>query len=268
MAMVYLSSEEGKSQKAFSICHNMQVTGMLLAAGVYSLWIKQQYRMAGLFTVISYGVVFLLSFGLKEVPHEKTKEQLPSGKQFTSLLVAAIKDRQFLMFLIGAALFNEAHQMVTTFLSQLEYERCGINAKYFGYILIIVTLSGLVSPLSVGFINRLGRKRGISVLTFMATGVCLMMVIIHQPVLSILGMMILRMASSLFEPLQNQIQNEKVTSSERATVLSMNAVFMESVGVMVNMVFGPIMDRSLSSAFLLSAILYLAGGMLINKIQR
>ena len=64
-SIIYLSGNE--SQKAFGIYNSMGMAGLLIAAGVFSLVVRDNYALAGLLTVISYGIAALLSLGLTEV---------------------------------------------------------------------------------------------------------------------------------------------------------------------------------------------------------
>ena len=47
------------------------------------------------------------------------------------------------MFLVGVALLSEAHQTITVFLNQLQYEHCGISDSVIGLVYIVATLLGL-----------------------------------------------------------------------------------------------------------------------------
>jgi MFS-type transporter involved in bile tolerance (Atg22 family) len=55
-SVLYLSSEKDKSQRVFGLYNSLQTTGLLIAALVFSVAIRDNYKLAGLLTVISYGV--------------------------------------------------------------------------------------------------------------------------------------------------------------------------------------------------------------------
>ena len=113
--------------------------------------------------------------------------------------------------------------------------------------------------------NFLGRKHFIFLLFFIATSACIILALTQNALLSIFAVVFLKVAVSLFEPLQLQIQNETVVSTNRATMLSINAVFLEGIGVVTNVLFGRISDIHLSYAMLLGAIFCLIGGFLVRK---
>lgn len=292
MGMLYLSCEEDESQKAFGICNNMQMLGMLFASVTYSVFLSSQpYRMSALLTIVSYGVVLILSFGLTEikkdqaekdlqkksaqknkqevkgVEHEQAAEEKGS-KFFKEKLLETMRNKKLLGFLIGAALLSETHQTVTVFLSQLQYTACGISEKYFGYLLILVTLAGMVGGVSSECTKWVGRRRLTRILYGMAIAACIILGWTRNPYISVIAVLLLRVALSLFAPLELQVQNEAILVEDRATMLSINAVLMESTGVVTNMLFGKVAELSLASAMFLGAALCLLGIILVNKMIR
>lgn len=94
--------------------------------------------------------------------------------------------------------------------------------------------------------------------------VCAVLAFTESALLSVAGIMLLRVVFSLAQPLFTEIQNEQIMAVNRATMLSINAVVMESVGVGTNVLFGVMTERSLSWAFLLGVLLCVAGwGMVV-----
>ena len=271
MGMLYLSCEKKDSQKAFSLCTNMQLSGMLVAALVYSLLLSHRdYRVSSFLTIISYLIVFILSLGLTEVkePHQANSSlESPhsTSKEFFNLLASLFHDKKQLGFLIGVGLLSETHQTITVFLGQLQDKACGLNEEYFGYLLIFITLSGMLGIFSSRLTHFLGRKHFIFLLFFIATSACVILALTQNALLAIFAIVILKIAFSLFEPLQLQIQNETVVSTNRATMLSINAVFLEGIGVITNVLFGRISDIHLSYAMMLGAIFCLISGFLVKR---
>ena len=52
-SVLYLSCPAGESQRVFGLYSSLQTLGLLLSAMVFSLWIKDQYQLAGLLFVLS-----------------------------------------------------------------------------------------------------------------------------------------------------------------------------------------------------------------------
>jgi len=63
----------------------------------------------------------------------------------------------------------------------------------------------------------------------------------------------------VFQPLQLELQNREVRTVNRATALSVNAMFIDCVGMGVDLGFGALAERSLPLAFGYGAVLSLAG---------
>jgi hypothetical protein len=66
-SILYLSCEKNHSQKVFGIYNNLQTAGLLFASAIYSLVIKDNYRIAGFLTACSYGIAAFIVFWLVEV---------------------------------------------------------------------------------------------------------------------------------------------------------------------------------------------------------
>lgn len=265
-AMLFMSSEEGKSQRVFALYGNLGTVGILISATVFSLFIKDDYRLAGFLTVISYGIAMLLSFGLKEVRQSGTDER-QSLKETGSVILSILRNKKLLAFVIAVALLSEAHQTVTTFLNQLEYDICGLDSSQIGFVYIIVTLAGLLGILSDRFTVKFGARRFGSALYVASMAACLVLGIVNNPIAAVLCVLVLRVAFSLFTPLQTELQNREVKSRNRATELSANAMIIDSVGVATNIFFGKLADIDLNFSFLFGAgicalglVLFLASG--------
>lgn len=258
VTILYLSCNQSESQKVFSIYNNLSAMGLLFASFVYSVVIKDNYRLAGLYTVISYGVAALLTFGLQEV-YSSFDKYPKRNIQTVTLLKQLFKNKQFIFFLIGIALLNETHQTITTFLNQLQYTKSGILPDAMGYIYILVTLVGLVGMASAWLTNKMGVKFLVSILYGSSICACIVMALTSNAILSVLGIVVLRLAFSLFQPLQTELQNKQIITENRATVLSINAMLIDGVGVATNIVFGKVAEVSLSGAMLCGAWLCAVG---------
>lgn len=262
-AFLYLSCKKGESQKVFGIYNSLGTAGLLLAALLFSLFVGDHYRLAGFLTVISYGLAAILSAGLTEVRREGEKASRTENLWLP--LQRTWKNRNLLLLLVGTALLGETHQTVTVFLNQLQYERCGLNTAAIGYIYILVTIAGLCGAWSYKFTERLGDLRCAALLYGSAAAVCILLAITESPWLSVLGVLMLRISFSLFQPLQTELQNRQISTDNRATALSVNAVIIDSVGAGTNIAFGKLAETSLPVTFLFGAGLCLVGGTFVLR---
>ena len=126
----------------------------------------------------------------------------------------------------------------------------------------------MVGGASSEFTKWIGRRRLTRILYGMAIVACIILGWTRNPYISVIAVLLLRVALSLFAPLELQVQNEAILVEDRATMLSINAVLMESTGVVTNMVFGKVAELSLASAMFLGAALCLMGIILVNKMIR
>lgn len=262
-AFLYLSCEKGESQKVFGIYNSLGTAGLLLASLLFSLFVGDNYRMAGFLTVISYGLAALLSFGLTEV--KKEKENTSHTEGLILPLKQIFKNKNLLLFLMGIALLNETHQTITVFLNQLQYEKCGLADSAMGYIYILVTIAGLCGTWSFRLTKKLGDFRFAALLYGFAALACILLAVTGSPWLSVLGILTLRIVFSLFQPLQAELQNRQILTGNRATALSVNAVIIDSVGAGTNIAFGTLAEKNLSATFLFGAGLCILGGIFVLK---
>lgn len=264
-AFLYLSCKKDESQKVFGIYNSLGTAGLLLASLLFSLFVGNDYRLAGFLTVISYGLAALLSLGLTEVKQEKEKQRNSRMGTLLLPLKEVCRDKTLLFFLVGIALLNETHQTLTVFFSQLQYERCGLGTTAMGYLYMLATVAGLCGVWSYRFTKKLGGFRFCALLYGMAAFACILLAVTDSPWLSVLGILTLRISFSLFQPLQTELQNRQIRAENRATALSINAVVIDSVGVGTNVAFGTLAEQNLFCAFLFGTGLCLAGGFLVLR---
>ena len=256
VSILYLSCDGEQAQKVFGIYNNLGQVGLLLAAGVHGLWMGENYRLAALATVFSYGAAAVLIFGLKEVkalsPHTK-KPKLGS-------VVRQLLDNKKLLFLVlSVALFNETHQTITVFLNQLKYVEVGMSPSAISVAFLVMTVIGLGGGWSARLTKRLGEKRFGSLLFLAVCASCVLLAWTKLPLLAVLGIALLRLCFYLFQPLQSTLQNRMVTTEDRATALSVNAMVLDVAAIFTNLLFGKIADQNLTIALLFGAGLALVG---------
>lgn len=250
-SIIYLSCEGKNSQKAFGIYNSIGMAGLLTAAAVFSLFIKDHYSLAGLLTVISYGLAAVLSLGLTEVKHKKMVK-VPS-ESFRRILKQTIGNRMLVLFLIAIAFLSETHQTITVFLNQLKYQQCGLDSSSIGLIYIVATILGVLSVYSAFVTKRMGIRNSLFFFSGVATISCLTLALSQYAVPSVTAILVLRLSNALFQPFQIEIQNRQIRTANRATALSINAMLMNCVAIATNLIFGALSSRSLSLAFFFGA---------------
>lgn len=266
-SILYLSCEEKESQHAFGTYNSLGSAGLLAAAAVYAVFVGDDYRAAGLLTVISYGIAAVLGFGIKETKKLQDSEKV-SLKASVSILKNTFQNRKLLMLILSVALLGEVNQTITVFFNQLQYTKAGMSDRVISGMYILVTLSGTAGVLSASFTKWL-KPRLFGALLFAIGGVsCLMLAFTGNPALSVLGVLWIRVSFSMMSPLQAKLQNETLATEDRATALSMNALVMDLVAVFTNLIFGKLADYHLSAAMCFGGILCVFGMILYLMSQK
>ena len=249
-SVLYLSCEPSESQKVFGIYNSFNMAGMLVAAGVYTVFIG-----------ISYGLAAILALGLGEV---RRLEEKHAGQlwEISLILKQVIHNKSLFILIIAAAFLGETHQTITVFLNQLQYSRAGMSASMIALVYIVMTLLGMTGGWSSQVTKRFGIRRTGTGLFLTAGTACLVLAVCDDVLLSVTAILALRVSFSLFQPLQTRLQNQEIATENRATALSLNAVIMDVVAIFTNLVFGKAADMNLALAMMFGCSLCLAGGAL------
>ena len=247
-SILYLSCQGRSSQRVFGIYSGMGMAGLLIAAGVFSLVVRDNYPLAAFLTVISYALAAVLSLGLTEVKQE-------TQPQHHGQLRKALPKGSLVLFLLAAAFLAETHQTITVFLNQLQYQRCGMGEGAMGWAYILATILGLSGVFSAGVTKRTGILGGCLLFCGLSIGACLVLAWTRSRTASVGSILLLRLSNTLFQPFQAQMQNQQIQTENRATALSVNAMLMDCVAVGSNLVFGALSEYSLTAAFVFGSAL-------------
>lgn len=247
-----------KPKKVFAVYSFMGTAGLLIAATAFSLFLSADFRLTALMTFYAYAIAFALSLFLSEIkPGAEAMEK--QALKPAALFKAVVGDRHFLRYLVSCALLVETNQTVTVFLSQIQYQKSGIPIKWFGYLYLALTCSGM-SALGAAHLGKGARERG---LLLLAGAACLVLSFTSRPLVSVAGILLIRTAGSLLYPLMEERKNRQVTHTSRAAVLSGYSMVMSLTAVLTNLLFGWLTDRDIGLAMLFGAALNIAGGLLL-----
>lgn len=246
-SILYLSGRGEDMQKIYGRYNTMGMLGLLLAAGIFSVFVRDNYSLAGLLTVISYGLAAVLSLGITEV--KPAKQESAQQEPFLTTFREVFRSRTLILFLIAAAFLSETHQTITVFLNQLKYESIGLGTASIGVLYSIATLLGLLAICSSAVTRRIGQLRSLVLFCILPAASCLLLALTRSAFPSILGIFALRISDTLFQPFQEEIQNRQIRSENRATALSIHSMLISCVAIGTNLVFGALSDRNLALAF-------------------
>lgn len=264
-SILYCSCNQDEAQKVFGIYSSLGTAGLLLASAVYSLWIGENYRLAGLMTAAAYGFAALLSLGLKEVKAAQTQTH-GTLASFQTAIRDLFGNPQLILLALACALLSEVEQKVTIFLNQMQYVRCGMSIAAIGAVFIGISLLELLSGASAYCTQRLGAKR-LGGGVFLACAVlCLLLAVTENAILSVLCVAMVQAGCSLLGPLTSDLTNRCIHTPDRATALSVVALLGDGIGIAANLCFAQLADWNLSAAMLLGAILCAIGlGMFVRS---
>lgn len=263
-SILWLSAGEEKAQRVFGLYSALGTAGLLFASLVCSVFVGDQYRLAGLLTVLSYGAATALVFFLEDVPAPKVARERPMASLRRNLRQLA-QSRGMLPLILCGALTGEVCRNVGTFYNQLQYIRCGMDERIIAAVYSVATLVGLCGVFSAAATKRAGERRtGLLMLGTMGA-CCLTMALTANAMLSVAAQLILCAASALYGPLAATMENRLIVSDDRATALSINTLVSDGVAIPLNLLLGRLAEISLPGAFLICALLCAASAGLFRR---
>lgn len=255
-AVIYLSAPEGEEQKSFALYGGMGTAGMLAASLLYSLCFGDNYRLTAFWTMAAYGAAAVLALFLEEPTRAPAEEETGA---LLPVLLGVLRRPELLLMLFAFSCFGETGQVVTVFLNQLQYARCGIPTRWLGYLAAGMQVLGLVGLLSGRLTRRLGERRAGVFLMCVRAASCGVLALTSSPLLSVAGIGLAGLAGSLFGPIQSVAENRRVRTAARATELSVYAIVSDALSAGFNVAFGRAAEASLPLALWLCAALCAAG---------
>ena len=144
-----------------------------------------------------------------------------------------------------------------------------MSARLISGVYILMTLSGLVSVFSASLTKKLKPRFFGAMLFVVCSFSCLILAFTKNPVVSVFGVLLIRVCFSLMSPLGTELQNKAITTIDRATALSMSTLIMDLLAVFTNLVFGKLAEFDLSAAMCFGAFLCIFGvGLYLSGLRR
>ena len=265
-AYLFLAAKGKNTTKIFGIYDPAGTAGMLFAAAVFTLLLGANDALAGFATTIPYFISVVLTVFLDDLqPEQKNKSKTP---RYQELFLMLWQDKRFFLFLAASMLLTESHQAITVFLSQIQYVQTGLSQRGIGAAFLLVTIMGLMSVFSGKLERRFGTHRFGMTLFSVAICACALLALTHSAWLSVLGILLLRMAAALFIPLGTSIQNKQIKTQERATMLSAYAACMRGGAILINLLLMRLAQSSIRYAMAAGVIFCMTGMILYRKWQK
>jgi len=245
IALLYSSVKQEESEEVFGRYNAFSTGGYLIASIMFSLLIKRSMDSTAFWTIIPYAVAAVLTLFLKEV-----NIQWADKPKFKKSLFKAFKNKSIIILVISFALINEVVQVVGVFLNQSQYMRSGINIKYFGLLAVIMQIVRLSSIKAHRLSIKLGKNRSLQILYSIITICCITLVFTSNATLTIFSIILICGSAAIVSPIVLDIENKSISTIDRATLLSVFAMFADLTGAGVNIIIGKTADISTPLAFI------------------
>lgn len=258
-SILYLSAGERDSQKVFGYSNAFGTAGMLTGSLIFTLFFSTRYDAAALGTVLAYCIAFFLSFFVVDVANTEEKNRRPSVRRLVDTVKVTLKDRKFLLFILGMALVDYAVWAARIMLSQPKFIALGMTEQHIGFFEITLSVLGLTGISSAALTKKLGFKK-FMILGIGSIGISAWILGFTGHVLpAILSCALVEIAYDLILPLILDLQNKRVTVSDRATQLSVYAMISELLSFGISFLMSAVSARTYSGSFLLCAGMAVTG---------
>ncbi|MFU7515106.1 MFS transporter [Clostridium sp. HCS.1] len=252
-ALLFLSlDEKDNSERAFARYDFFSNLGFLLGSILSTFIINVSMDLAAFYTIIPYGVAFLLSFLLKDVKG-KSLESVGIIKNLKCIL----QKRNILIFVIAIALVTEVVQSITVFLNQGIYIKSNIDVKYFGLILAAIQIIKLISIKSYKITNKIGQKTTIKLFIMVIFISSFALIFIRKGFLAFTGIALIATSMAFIEPIFMDIKNKSIETVDRATLLSIYSMLGSIISAVINPVIGFAANYSLEGSLIVCSIISL-----------
>ena len=259
-ALIYSTIEGKNSDKAFSYYSAAGTAGLLTAALGSTLILKYSMDLTAFFTIIPYGIAFVITFYLvdtdKRDHREKCNTLIDSMKNIS-------QNKSIFIFVMAMGFISESTHAICVFLNQPIYSKSGISIMYFGLIKAVMQVICLASGKAYKLSRRIGVKKLYitSVITIIIAN--LLLLYFKSWFLVIAMIALIELAFALCQPLAHTIKNDSIITGDRATLLSAYAMAANLIGAFSYLLIGKASDFSLQGGIIMCAILELAAFVLI-----
>ena len=258
-AIIYESLEnKEESEKAFSKYVGCSNVGYLLGSLLSIVIVSKSMDLAVFYTIIPYGLAFILSLFLKDTNYIATKK-VSLINNFKSI----INNKNIFIFIFGTVILTEVAHGITVFLNQNQYVKSGINIKYFGLIVVFNQLLKILGIKTYKISNKIGSINLILINSIIIGISSFILVFTNSKIFSITLISIISLTIALIEPIILDIKNKSVKTEDRATVLSLYSIIGSIVSLIVNPYVGKYAEVSIEQGFIFCSLIVFIAFILI-----
>jgi MFS family permease len=263
-SLIYLSlDKEDNSERVFARYGWFSTIGFLLGSMISSFIISISTDLTAFYTIIPYGLAFLVSLFLNDVKNEIVKRE-----SIKDSFKIALTNKEIIVFIVGISLIREVVQSITVFLNQTQYIKSGIDIKYFGVLLVVIQVMKLISVKSYKLSNKLGQNKSISLLMICILLSSSTLIAISNPVISFMCIATISTSMALMEPMVIDIKNKSIFSGNRATILSIYSMLGSIISAFINPIIGFASNSSLENGLIICSLISLVSIILMRYFIR
>lgn len=253
VSILYLSCDKKDSQKVFSWYSAFGTAGMLTGCLIFTLFLSTNYAATALGTVISYGIAFALSFFVVDVKETEQKNERPSLHRLLDILKITLRDRKFLLFILGDALICYGVWASRVLLNQQKFIQLGLTEQHIGWLEILMSFLALTAAYSAALTKKLGFKR-FMITCVSAVAISILMFGITEDIFTaVFSSVLIELFYDFLAPLINDLYSKRVTVSDRATQLSVYAMITEIISFCLSFLMSAVTAYTYTGAFLFCA---------------
>lgn len=244
IALLYSSTDKEKTEKVFGMYTAMGIAGFLLACLLSTKIVERSMDLTVFGTIIPYGAAVILTFFIKDVSHDLEKK--PNIKDS---IRDVLNNKQIIIIVVVFALISETTHSIGVFLNQPQYLKSGIGIRYFGFLTALMQIVCLLSAKSYKFTEKFGQNKTTKVLLINILMGCIVLIYTRSPIISVVAIAVTQGCFSIIRPIILDIENKSISTSNRATILSIYAMAGDILSAIVNISIGKFADVSIEAAF-------------------
>lgn len=251
-AFIYISSGENESGKNFGIYSASSTVGYVVAALLGGFMAAYSYSLDTFLTAAAYFAAMVLTCLLNEAHGDEVT------KNYVRLsdIWAVFSDKITLTEVLAFCIVGQAGQALV-FLHQPKFISVGINTGSIGIITALTQLICLSSVKSYRIAQRIGEITLLIISSVVVSLGFAVMAYSNSGPSVILSFVLVNGAVAIQWPVMEVIKNRAVKTDNRATILSIYALFYSVIGIALNLTLSGITLLPLSYSFILLAVLAL-----------
>lgn len=245
-ALIYLSADKEETAGIFGKMSMFGTLGMCVASLCFSLFFKENFRGAALWTAFAYLFASVLTLFLKDVNEEHKSREKADMKKIMHALSGMIP------LLVAAALLTESTHMLSTFYNQLQYERTGIPVGWYGILYMLIQICALSTGVLGKLTEKIRKEKLAEILTLIAVMCSFALIFVNSAILSVMIFALLLVVENMYFAILDTLENEAIHNLPRATILSVFSLISNGVIFFTDTSFGLAAEHSLNAAYILA----------------